>query len=47
MYIYAKGWPGIDLGASHESCTHPNTYVRCRGNTEKFAISQNLEKIHS
>ena len=47
VYIYAKGWPGIDLGASHESCTHPNTYVRCRGNTEKFAISQNLEKIHS
>ena len=22
MYIYAQGWPGIDLGASHESCAH-------------------------
>ena len=24
VYIYARGWPGINLGASHESCTHPN-----------------------
>ena len=23
MYIYAKGWPGINLDAWHESCTHP------------------------
>ena len=26
VYIYAKGWPGINLGASHESCTHPIEY---------------------
>ena len=26
VYIYAKGWPGINLGASHESGTHPNIY---------------------
>ena len=25
VYIYAKGWPGINFGASHESCAHPNT----------------------
>ena len=24
VYIYAKGWPGINLGAWHESCAHPN-----------------------
>ena len=24
VYIYAKEWPVIDLGASHESCAHPN-----------------------
>ena len=24
VYHYAKGWPGIDLGASHESATHPS-----------------------
>ena len=23
VYIYAKGWPGINLGARHESWTHP------------------------
>ena len=23
VYIYAKGWPGINLGAWHESWTHP------------------------
>ena len=27
VYISTKGWPGIDLGASHESCAHPNTYI--------------------
>ena len=27
VYVYAKGCPGIDLGASHESGTHPTTYV--------------------
>ena len=26
MYIYAKGWPGINLEAWHESCTHPSVY---------------------
>ena len=26
VYIYAKGWPGINLGASHESCAHPTIY---------------------
>ena len=26
VYIHAKGWPGINLGASHESCTQPSTY---------------------
>ena len=23
VYNYAKGWPGIKLGASHEYCAHP------------------------
>ena len=23
VYIYAKGCPGINLGAWHESCAHP------------------------
>ena len=23
VYVYAKGMPGINLGASHESCAHP------------------------
>ena len=23
VYIYAKGWPVINLGASYESCAHP------------------------
>ena len=23
VYIYAKEWPGINFGASHESCAHP------------------------
>ena len=27
VYIYAKGWPGINLRASHESCAHPSVYV--------------------
>ena len=27
MYIYAKGWPGINLGAWHESCAHPTSYA--------------------
>ena len=27
VYSYAKGWPGIDLGASHESCAHPSIYL--------------------
>ena len=27
VYIYAKGWPGINLGASHESCAHPTTKI--------------------
>ena len=27
VYIYAKGWPGINLGAWHESCSHPNVDV--------------------
>ena len=27
VYIYAKGWPGINLGAWHESCAHPSLYV--------------------
>ena len=27
VYVYAKGWPGINLGASHESGTHPTTEV--------------------
>ena len=26
VYIYAKGRPDINLGASHESCAHPNKY---------------------
>ena len=26
-YIYAKGWPDINLGASHESCAHPNVKI--------------------
>ena len=26
VYIYAKGRPGINLGASHESCAHPIEY---------------------
>ena len=26
VYIYAKGWPDINLGASHESYANPNTY---------------------
>ena len=29
MYIYAKGWPGINLGASHESCAHPAIHANC------------------
>ena len=27
VYIYAKGWPVINLGASHESCAHPTAYA--------------------
>ena len=27
VYIYAKGWPGINLGASHESGTHPTGHA--------------------
>ena len=27
VYIYAKGWPGINLEASHESCTQPIIYA--------------------
>ena len=30
VYIYAKGWSGINLGASQDSCAHPivyNTYT--------------------
>ena len=27
MYVNVKGWPGISLGASHESGTHPIVYV--------------------
>ena len=23
VYIYAKGWPDTNLGASQESCAHP------------------------
>ena len=26
VYIYAKGRPGINLGASQESCAHPTVY---------------------
>ena len=28
VYIYAKGWPVINLGASHESCAHPSIQVQ-------------------
>ena len=28
MYIYAKWWPGINLEASHESCTQANIYAQ-------------------
>ena len=34
-YIYAKGWPDINLGASHESCAHPSLYVQQKILTEK------------
>ena len=27
VYVYAKGWPGINLGASHEFGTHPRLYT--------------------
>ena len=30
VYIYARGWPGINLGASHESCTHSSKYLHVR-----------------
>ena len=26
VYVNVKGWPGINLGASHESGTYPNMY---------------------
>ena len=34
MYIHARGWPGINLGASHECCAHPNVYEFMRGHRE-------------
>ena len=27
VHIYAERWPGINLGASHESCVHPNVHT--------------------
>ena len=30
VYIYARGWPGINLGASHESCTHSTKYLHSK-----------------
>ena len=32
-FFYAKEWPGINLGASHEYCAHPNEYVSLVGKT--------------
>ena len=29
VYVNVKGWPGINLGASHESGTHPTKYPHC------------------
>ena len=37
VYIYAKGLPGINLGASHESCAHPSGYKSL-----KFCLCSNL-----
>ena len=30
VYIYAKGWPDINLGVGHESCTNSITYLHKR-----------------
>ena len=43
VYIYAKGWPGINLGASHESCAHPSVQaplaqIRVRPGSNHFKI---------
>ena len=27
VHIYAKGWPGINLEASHEFCIHPSLHM--------------------
>ena len=52
VYIYAKGWPGINLGASNESCTHLKMQcmecvcayplIDVLGNTHKTTSFQNL-----
>ena len=40
-YIYAKGWPGINLGASHESCAHPNIDHPCIDTRELKVYNRN------
>ena len=43
VYIYAKGCPGINLGAWHESCAHPIIYVK---KLIKFHLPYTLKLNH-
>ena len=45
LYIYAKGWSGINLGASHESCIHPSTYLIAIQIWENVCLDKNVVKI--